>query len=144
MRRIDLALTVARSHLGEFYSWGGDDPSGFDCSGFVVEVLKSVGLLDREREVDFTAEGLWQKYMAYKTLDPTPGCLAFRQSGSRMVHIELVIEKIGQATFTIGASGGTSKTRTKNDAIRDNAFIKIRPATGFTVFTNPFWSISET
>lgn len=143
MRKIDLALEVARSHLGTFYSWAGDDASGFDCSGFVVEVMKSIGLMDRRK--DLSADGLWRKFMQYKTTDPTPGCLAFRQSGGIMVHVEIVIEKVGQEIFTIGASGGTKKTKTKEDAIRDNAFIKIRPAVGsnFTVYVNPFWSTSE-
>ncbi len=141
MRRVDLALSIARSHLGTFYSWGGDDPSGFDCSGFVIEVLKSVGLI--ERKIDLTADMLWQRFINYKITEPTPGCLAFRQSGNKMVHVEIVIEKIDRGIFTIGASGGTKKTKTREDAIRDNAFIKIRPAVNFTAYVNPFWSVSE-
>jgi len=49
-------LQSALSYLGTPYVWGGDDPSGFDCSGFVIECLKSAGILN-ERE-DYTAESL--------------------------------------------------------------------------------------
>jgi len=35
-----------------FYLWGGDDPlAGFDCSGFVIEILKSVGILEEWRRL---------------------------------------------------------------------------------------------
>ena len=39
------AYKLAWKYIGKFYKWGGDDPSGFDCSGFVIEILKSVGIL---------------------------------------------------------------------------------------------------
>ena len=39
-------LQTALAYLGTPYVWGGDDPSGFDCSGFVIECLKSAGLLN--------------------------------------------------------------------------------------------------
>lgn len=53
-------VTTALSYLGTPYIWGGDDPSGFDCSGFVIECLKSVGLLS-EKE-DYTADGLYHLF----------------------------------------------------------------------------------
>lgn len=53
-------VTTALSYLGTPYIWGGDDPSGFDCSGFVIECLKSVGLLSENE--DFTADGLYRKF----------------------------------------------------------------------------------
>jgi len=45
--------------VGTFYTWGGDDPSSFDCSGLVVEALKSVGLISRhdDRTADDEVRG---------------------------------------------------------------------------------------
>lgn len=37
-------LTVGRQFLGVPYQWGGTDPSGFDCSGFVQYVYRQLGL----------------------------------------------------------------------------------------------------
>jgi cell wall-associated NlpC family hydrolase len=37
-------VEVAMQHRGAPYRWGGEDPSGFDCSGFVRYVYAQVGL----------------------------------------------------------------------------------------------------
>jgi hypothetical protein len=126
----DLALDVAASHLGTFYSWGGDDPSAFDCSGLIVEVLKSVGILPREG--DWNAESLFRQRFLTKPRHTAsgelrPGMLVFWAGASgRMRHVEMVYA-ITDRPITIGASGGGSKTKSREDAIRDNAFVKLRP-----------------
>lgn len=138
-RKVDLALHYAEQFIGTFYSWGGDDSAGFDCSGFCIEVLKAVGLLPRRG--DWRAVDLYNLFKSKATQDPTPGCLTFYgRSTSAITHVELVLAKIGDTVFTIGASGGGSNTKTKEDAIRDNAFIKVRPMRGDLVaVVNPFW-----
>jgi cell wall-associated NlpC family hydrolase len=35
---------VAMQYLGTPYRWGGSDPSGFDCSGFVMYVYSQMGV----------------------------------------------------------------------------------------------------
>jgi len=37
------AAAVAQRYLGTPYRWGGESPSGFDCSGFVMYVFSKVG-----------------------------------------------------------------------------------------------------
>jgi hypothetical protein len=133
----DAGLAYAWEQLGRFYSWGGDDPAGYDCSGLVVEYLKSMGIM--RRGTDATAQGLRERFPEIP--QPRPGCLVFRLSEGRAVHVEIVWKIIGERVLTIGASGGGSRTRTHDDAIRDNAFIKVRPwstSPTLTRYANPF------
>ena len=116
--------------LGKPYIWGGNDPmQGFDCSGFVVELLKSVGILPRYG--DWTAQGLWDKFGMFEYNNPEliePGDLVFwhsKRNSSRIVHVEILINK----NLSIGASGGGSENATLQDAIDRDAYVKIRPYT---------------
>jgi len=121
LRRV--ALRVAWSFLGRPYIWGGDDPlQGFDCSGFVIECLKSAGVLPRVG--DWTAQGLWDRFEDCKVQDVEPGCLVFwKNEKGRVTHVEICIGN----GLTIGSSGGGSHTLTGADAIKQNAYIKVRP-----------------
>ena len=140
--RRELALTVWENLLNTPYLWGGNDPLvGFDCSGFVIEGLKSAGILPREG--DWTAQSLvGQQFKDYRRLRPheiIPGTLLFWKRGATIGHVEVVYRVVGQTVFTIGASGGGSTTRSLADAVKQDAYIKIRPATsGWTVALDPF------
>ena len=133
----DIAKQVAMKFLGKPYIWGGDDPmNGFDCSGFCIEILKSVGLLPRKG--DWTAAMLWEQFKDKEVSAPYEGCLVFWKNNSgKIIHIEYAIDTM----FCIGASGGGSKTQSEDDALDQNAYIKIRPwATRSNVrgFIDPF------
>ncbi len=135
--KLELALDVAQSYVGTFYSWGGDDPSGFDCSGLMIEILKSVGLLPKRG--DWTADMLKDLFADKTTEVPRPGCLLFWGVGDKATHVEMVFAKISNDILTIGASGGGSKTTSKEVAISQNAFVKIRPArSNWIKCVNPF------
>jgi cell wall-associated NlpC family hydrolase len=122
---IDIATHVGLSYLGKWYSWGGDDPSGIDCSGLVIACLKASGQLPRKG--DWTADMLMKDH-GWPDAEPQVGCLIFWGSDlSKATHVEMVIAKIRSDNWTIGASGGGRNTRTQDDAIRHNAFVKIRP-----------------
>lgn len=130
------ALKVAWSFLGTPYIWGGDDPSGFDCSGFVIEVLKSVGILPRAG--DWTAQGLYgAQFKGMDVPEPVPGALVFWFEGAEAVHVEMCLD----ANLAIGASGGGHATLSPADAWKQNAYIKIRPIAsrqGVRRYVDPF------
>ena len=104
------------------YSWGGDHPAqGTDCSGLAVEVLKSIGILPHN--FDDTAQGLYLRFKQYKKDYLNAGYLVFWFRDGKAIHVEMAIDEY----HVIGASGGGSKTLTIADAIRNDAFVKMRP-----------------
>ena len=63
------------------------------------------------------------------------GCLVFYAKNNKVNHVEYVWKR----GLTIGASGGGSTTLTKQDAIRQNAYVKIRPMRKeYYAIVNPF------
>ena len=116
------ASLIALHFVGMPYIWGGDDAvAGFDCSGFVIEILKSTGKLSRSG--DWTAKGLYNIFVDRKIIKAKEGCLVFFAKNGKINHVEYVWKH----GLTIGASGGGSRTLTREDAIKQNAYIKIRP-----------------
>ena len=149
-----LAQQVAWCNYGLPYRWGGDDPlKGFDCSGFVIEVLKSVGVLPAAG--DWTADSLYRRFTRLAEAHginharslPEAGVLAFwSYEGIRdkKRHVEICID----ADHAIGASGGGSLVQTEADAVQQNAFIKVRPlvprgAMNGISYVDPFISVES-
>ena len=104
---------------------GGDDPlAGFDCSGLISETLQAVGLLPHKTRL--RASQLYEKFEAGAVACGYQGCLVFWYSSDaneRIIHVEMMVDDF----HTVGASGGGSKTTTIAEAIRANAFVKMRP-----------------
>jgi cell wall-associated NlpC family hydrolase len=116
------ACEYALHFIGIPYLWGGDDPiGGFDCSGFVLEVLQAVGCVPMG--IDLTADDLWRRFQAKETPIARAGCLVLWFTGERATHVELALDE----HLTVGAAGGGRATDSVEDAIRQNAFIKVRP-----------------
>ena len=131
-------IQTAISYLGTPYIWGGDDPFGFDCSGLVVESLKSVGLL-KEYD-DFTADGLYRKYKSFEIEKPKKGVLVFYLEDNHAFHVGICLDKY----FYISAAGGNSKTLSEKNSYKQNAFVKIRPIDNYKskiIYLDPFLSI---
>jgi len=118
--QIDIAIDYIKRFIGLPYKWAGDDSmEGFDCSGLAVEFLQCVGLIAEKS--DYTANALYQMFSDLKIGDPRKGALVFY--GVRTAyHVGICIDR----SFMIEAGGGDSKTKTREDAIKQNAFVRIR------------------
>lgn len=117
-----LLYDYAVSHAGLPYKWGGDDPiTGYDCSGFVIELMKSVNQFPQD--LDTTANGLYDMYKDWAVDRPAFGVLAFYGSKARATHVSFCLNEFE----CIEAGGGGSRVRSPEDAERENAYIRVRP-----------------
>ena len=96
-------IATAKQYIGVPYVWGGESPSGFDCSGFVQYVFRQNGIrLNRTVVTQYT-----HGYAVSKS-NLQPGDLVFFQNtyGSGLSHIGIYI---GNNQF-IHASGSQGVT----------------------------------
>jgi len=139
MTKRELAVEALIMHMGLPYKWGGNDPmAGFDCSGLMVEVLQTVGLMGSGS--DDTADGLSRMFNETEVFQP--GVMVFWDwnKDGRIDHVEMIahVDDDGEI-YTVGASGGDNSTSSVQAAIMADAYVKMRPLVGGHVFANdPF------
>jgi cell wall-associated NlpC family hydrolase len=112
------------SFLGTPYRWSGDDPmAGMDCSGVAVEYLQAAGFIPHK--ADYSSQGLYNLYIdSYAPKVPSFGDLVFYGKGEDGVsHVGVALD----GHSMLEAAGGGRNTETLEDAIRQNAFVRIRP-----------------
>ena len=86
-------VSTAEQYLGVPYVWGGASPSGFDCSGLVYYVLKTLGLSPYRTPADLYKQGT---YVAKEDLQP--GDIVFFQ-GTYKAGISHVGIYVGNGKF---------------------------------------------
>jgi cell wall-associated NlpC family hydrolase len=92
-------LRTARKYLGVPYRYGGDDPSGFDCSGFVMYVYEANNIsLPRGTKAQFDRG----KKISLKNV--RPGDLLFFQTSSQRISHVGIYE--GKGRFIHAPSSG--------------------------------------
>jgi len=114
---IDL-VEIAMIFLGTPYVWGGNDlTKGVDCSGFVCEVSRSVGLLDKR---DLTAQGLYTWYLlqSNKSQLERNSFLFFGKDVHHITHVAIAINE----KLMIEAGG-------EGNQATDKGYVRIRPIT---------------
>lgn len=123
--KVNKVIDYAMSMVGTPYKWGGNGPDGYDCSGFIQEVLASVG---QQPPIDKSSQELFEFYAKIsKPLArhrPRAGSLVFYGSGiNHITHVDFAID----AYRVVGAIGGNMATRTVEQARAKGAFVKVRP-----------------
>jgi cell wall-associated NlpC family hydrolase len=110
----------AISMLGLPYKWGGSNHlTGYDCSGLVIELLKSQGVF---KVHDATAQQLADMFPTPST--PTLGALVFfGKSRTSITHVGMALN----STLMIEAGGGDSSVTSKAVAEEAGAWVRIRP-----------------
>lgn len=114
----------ALSFLGIGYYWGGDDPlSGFDCSGFVSELLRAAGVVPYNFRTN--AQGLFNLLKSTSSaVPPALGAIAFfGKSVNEITHVAFCLDSVTM----IEAGGGGSATIDDAVASKANAFVRLRP-----------------
>ncbi len=136
MHDMELVRTYALSFLGKPYYYGGSTPmQGLDCSGLVVEIMKAFGLI-RFGE-DATAGALAVSFHE-KVSQADLGDLAFFGKPEHIDHIGFCLNE----TLMLEAGGGFANTKSIDEAIKREAFVKIRPIhyrKDFLFITRPPW-----
>lgn len=108
-------VDYAKTFIGTPYHWGGESSDeGFDCSGFVQEILKSVGLDPRG---DQTSDNLYRLFQREKgqsnRMTPSPSDLVFYGSEAKVTHIAMAIN-----SSQIIEAAGEGSTPTKKGMVR--------------------------
>lgn len=117
-----LIIDYALSFLGMPYKWGGESIDGMDCSGFVQEILRAAG---EDPAGDQTAQDLYNHFDHKGTHGSfSPGALCFfGESTTKVTHVAFLLDPY----LMIEAGGGDSSVKTKEDAIKKRAWVRIRP-----------------
>lgn len=125
--KVEVLRAYAMKLVGTPYKYGGENPmSGFDCSGLVIELYKSMGILPHG--FDGTAQKIYNLFEMNSTHNSYGiGSLVFYgESVTKITHVAMMLDK-SQPWRIIEAGSGTSKTLTKDDADNSNAYVRIRP-----------------
>ena len=110
-------IDYGKSLVGTKYSWGGNTvEQGFDCSGFVCELLKSEGYL--KNNIDLTAQQLYDHFKRYgKGSGVQPKSLVFYgKSKTEITHVGIAVDY-----SHILESAGEGRIET------DKGFVRMRP-----------------
>lgn len=96
----DRAAEVALAQVGAPYRYGGQSPSGFDCSGLVHYAYSRAGM-----NVPRTTGSLWSGTAAVARADMRPGDVLFFSINGKMSHVGLYL---GGGRFVHAPKSGRS------------------------------------
>lgn len=96
----DGMVDFAKTQLGVPYLWAGDDPNGFDCSGFTSYVYKK----QFNKDIPRRAEDQYKNSKKIKQRNAHKGDLVFFDAGSGISHVGMIISEKGAPLTMIHAS----------------------------------------
>ncbi|AQY50223.1 invasion associated secreted endopeptidase [Listeria weihenstephanensis FSL R9-0317] len=79
-------MNEAQKHLGKPYSWGGNGPSTFDCSGYTKYVFAKAGI-----SIPRTSGSQYAASTKISASQAQPGDLVFFDYGSGIAHVGIYI-----------------------------------------------------
>lgn len=121
----DILWAWVQAQLNIPYVWGGDDPSGYDCSGIAQEFYKIVGI---DPPGDQTAADYFRMFTVptngriVRGEPPRFGDMAF-YGLAQVTHIGVCMNSL----ILFEEGGGGSDNRLPSDAAKNNAFARFRP-----------------
>lgn len=109
---------ISTKYIGVRYSYGGTTSKGFDCSGYVRQVFKELGITSLDR----TSAGMYGQGESVKKSDLQPGDLVFfNTSGNRVSHVGIYI---GSGKFIhASTSKGVIKTSINDKYYWGNKYV---------------------
>ena len=111
------AVSVALNQVGVPYRYGGNTPSGFDCSGLVHYSYAAAGV-----SIPRTTSGQWAQLSPVDTRDMRSGDLLFFEISGKMSHVGLYV---GDGRFVHAPSSGrTVSIETLDSPFYRKAFIR--------------------
>ncbi|ATP39054.1 hydrolase [Solibacillus sp. R5-41] len=124
---VDELKSVSTKYLGVRYSYGGSSSNGFDCSGYVRQVFKEVGITSLDR----TSSGMYGQGTAVKKSDLQTGDLVFfNTSGKGVSHVGIYI---GSGNFIhASTSKGVVKTSINDKAYWGNKYVGAKRIANFS------------
>ena len=121
---LEIFIATAMNLLGTPYIYGGNSPLvGLDCSGLVMECLRSVGCAPKN---DSSAQMLFDHFNegARQCHRPTRGDLIFfGRSITEVSHIGIALD----AKHMVESGGGDRRCKTVQIATKMDARVRIRP-----------------
>ncbi|MFN5415412.1 MAG: C40 family peptidase [Flavobacteriia bacterium] len=92
-------INAAKKYVGVPYVWAGNDPKGFDCSGFTSYVLKEVN-----KELPRRAKDQYESSIKVKDKNVEKGDLVFFDNGGGISHVGIIVSDKGKPLQMIHAS----------------------------------------
>lgn len=92
-------VEYAKKYIGTPYVWSGNDPNGFDCSGFTSYVMKNF-----KKDLPRRAVDQYESSHQLKEKNVMMGDLVFFDNGSGISHVGMIISEKGKPLVMIHAS----------------------------------------
>ena len=114
-----LLLQYLMHFIGKAYRWDGNGILGLDCSGFIGEGLKAIGLID----VDMAAKQMATLFENRKVALAQAGCLVFFGTKDAITHVGIALNE----ELMLEAGGGGRGMDTLEEAEAVGAMVRMRP-----------------